>query len=77
MSRILYAIPAGTRLSTCSANTCQKPIYWILTGNQKRMPIDTNVPDGKAPTGSDPGQGVPHWATCPEAQSFKRKENGK
>lgn len=73
MTRILYAIPAGMQESTCSAESCQKPIYWILTANQKRMPIDANVPDGKQPTRSDPGQGLPHWATCPEAHSFKRR----
>jgi hypothetical protein len=73
MSAVLYAIPAGTRSAVCSAASCRKTIYWILTGAKKRMPIDVNVPDGKAPTDSEPGQGVPHWGTCSEAKSFKKK----
>jgi hypothetical protein len=71
MTRILFAIPAGTRPSLCSASSCRKTIYWIVTGNQKRMPVDVNVPEGKAPTRDEPGHGVPHWATCPEADAFR------
>lgn len=72
MSAILYAIPAGTSVSTCSAPACAKPIYWIRTGKGKPMPVDANVPEGRLPTRSEPGQGIPHWATCSEAESFKR-----
>jgi hypothetical protein len=73
MTTIVYAIPAGTSVSSCNAATCRRPIYWILTGAGKRMPIDASVPEGKVPTRSEPGQGIPHWATCPEATSFKKK----
>jgi hypothetical protein len=69
---ILFAVPKGTPPAVCKAPSCRKAIYWILTGSGKRMPIDVNVPDGKPPTKMLPGQGVPHWATCPEAQSFRK-----
>jgi hypothetical protein len=53
-------IPTGTRPSTCRG--CQATIYWLVTEKGKRMPVD---PDG-----------TPHWATCPNAQEFRRRKRG-
>lgn len=72
MSGILYAIPIGTPASVCKAVTCRKRIFWIKTGKGNPMPIDVNVEGGKAPTGREPGLGLPHWATCPEAGTFRK-----
>lgn len=69
---IFFAVPMGTPPSVCKATSCRKPIYWIETAKGKRMPIDCDAPGGKLPTRTDPGQGVPHWATCPEAKAFRR-----
>lgn len=71
---IFYAVPAGTPPAACKAASCRKPIYWIKTAAGKDMPIDADVPNGKAPTKTLPGHGVPHWGTCPEAAAFKREK---
>jgi hypothetical protein len=69
---IFTAVPIGTPAAVCKAVTCKRRIYWITTGNGKPMPINCDVPGGKLPTGRDPGQGIPHFADCPEAGSFRR-----
>jgi hypothetical protein len=69
---IFYAVPIGTPPAVCRATVCRKPIYFIKTAKGKDMPIDCDVPGGKPPTGMLPGQGVPHWGTCPESKSFKK-----
>ena len=67
--------------STC--RSCGAPIDWAVTAAGKRMPLDVerrddgNVtfdPDGTArvvPVGK--GSRVSHFATCPNAQSHRRK----
>jgi hypothetical protein len=72
---IVFAVPARTKVAICKAASCRKQIYWITTGSGKHMPIDCNVEGGKPPTGREPGHGVPHWATCPEAGTFKRAKS--
>lgn len=39
---------------------CSRKIYWIITKNKKKMPID---PDGE-----------PHWATCSCPEKFRSKD---
>lgn len=73
---MMFAVPKGTLPSICKAASCRKPIYWVLTGNEKRMPVDVDVPDGKPPTKLLPGQGVPHWGTCVAAKDFHKNPTG-
>lgn len=40
---------------------CGRKIYWIVTKNNKMMPID---PDGE-----------PHHATCSHVEEFRKKKN--
>lgn len=51
-----FDIPPGTRQATCKS--CHAVIYWIRTDKGKSMPVN---PDGS-----------PHWATCPDADKFKK-----
>ena len=53
-----FEIPAGSHLVNC--RSCQAPIYFISRPRQpeKKMPVN---PDG-----------VSHFATCPEAASFRK-----
>ena len=70
---IFFTVLSGTPPAVCKAASCRKPIYWITTAKGNPMPIDCDAPGAKPPTRMLPGHGVPHWATCPEAKSFKKK----
>lgn len=56
---------------------CGADIYFVTTKTGKLMPIDTFPPANKTPVtiecadGSTTG-GVPHWATCPNADEFRK-----
>lgn len=73
-------VPAGTRESTCNGHLrggeCRAAIYWIerpRAGGKPgtaRIPVDCDVPGGSAPDSMSPGQGVSHFGTCPDAESF-------
>lgn len=45
----------------CRGEHCQAVLEWWKTPRGKRMPFDV---DGK-------GNVSPHWATCPDAESFR------
>ena len=58
--------------------SCGADIIWIEMQSGKKMPCNSEkttivTEDGKTITGY-----IPHWATCPNAQNFKKrgKENG-
>lgn len=53
---MVFDIPDGTQEKKCKG--CGAVIYWILTKNKKRMPVD---PDGTS-----------HFATCPAAGKFRK-----
>jgi hypothetical protein len=72
-------------MSAC--RSCGAPIRWVITVNDKRMPVDDEpVPDGNVlldgdrATVIDPGQlllddpprFVSHFATCPNADHHRR-----
>jgi hypothetical protein len=65
-------VPAGTQPGECRSTNCRATIYWVLTGNGKRMPVDCDVPGGAEPTARESGQGVSHFATCADANRFRR-----
>lgn len=48
---------------------CGADIEWWETNNGKKLPFD---PMPK----SDNADVTPHWASCPEADSFRRKDSG-
>ena len=55
---LYFDIPEGTKQSVCKG--CAAKIYWVLTQNGKRMPVD---PDGQA-----------HWGTCPKSKDFGKNK---
>ena len=67
----LITVPLGTEAARCRG--CNAVIYWVKTPRGKNMPVDCNQETGIAPTRSSPGQGVPHWGTCPKAAEFHRR----
>ncbi|MDI6872514.1 MAG: hypothetical protein QME79_14410, partial [Bacillota bacterium] len=57
-------------VATCRG--CGRPIDWIETPAGRRMPVDPGrvtvvTDDGRVVTGR-----TPHWATCSEAENFRR-----
>lgn len=60
-------------MSKCKG--CGAEIVWIKTAAGKSMPCNSDkvtivTEDGKTATGY-----IPHWATCPAAQKFKKSVN--
>lgn len=71
MSATYLTVPAGTRAGTCRG--CGAPIYWITMSTGRMHPVDC---DGDAhchvPTRDQAGRGITHFATCPQAERFKK-----
>jgi hypothetical protein len=53
-------VPSNAPRGLCKGAGCLKPIRWVRTPRGNRMPVD---PDG-----------TPHWATCPDSPSFRKRE---
>lgn len=72
-------------MAACTA--CRAPIRWLKTPNGRSMPLDLRPdPEGnviienglavlspaRAMALSPEERFLPHWATCPEAASFRK-----
>jgi hypothetical protein len=68
----LWTVPVGTTAERCRGTGCDAVLYFVKTKNS-RMPIDCNGPEGVSPTAASPGQGIPHFAVCPDADRFRSK----
>ena len=84
-SHPIYAVPAGTKPSTCRGSSCGARIYWITVGERK-IPADCDSRHGgTAPSeAADPAQeslfggttaihdgaGIHHRRVCPNAEDF-------
>lgn len=60
-------------MATCKA--CGKVIKFIKTENGKAMPVDETLitivtDEGKVVRGR-----IPHWATCPQANRFRKRSS--
>lgn len=66
-------IPAGTEPVAC--RKCPELLYFV-----GRQPVSVKKykeqPEGIAPTETDDGCGISHWANCPKANEF-REERGR
>ena len=71
-----FTVPAGTPASECRG--CKATVYWIVTENDRRMPVNCDVPGGVRPVrfggdaAKDKGRGLSHFADCPNANRFRR-----
>lgn len=74
-----FDVPAGTLESRC--RSCRRVVFWIVTDAGKRMPVDCDVAGGMPPAAADrgalpsslaAGRGVSHFATCPQAGTWRR-----
>ena len=59
MNAVEYPIPPGSVAQPCRG--CGDPVYWIKTKAGQNMPLN---PDGTS-----------HFATCPKANQFRKKES--
>lgn len=78
-------IPAGSSPSVCRGPTCGATIYWARSGFGP-IPVDCDVDGGQRPSETaqmdvfgDPvdvhgGRGVSHFATCPDADLFRKRD---
>lgn len=66
-----FDVPAGTREAEC--RSCSAEVYWIVTKNDRRMPVDCSVPGGWAPTDKEGGHGVSHFSTCPDRDRWRTR----
>ena len=58
---ITFPIPFGTLPAVCRG--CKARIYWINMESGKLMPVN---PDG-----------VPHFASCPDAENFRKERSAR
>lgn len=63
-----WTVPADAEETLCGK--CRQPIYFVLTPNHKRMPVDCEAPECRAPTLGFDGHGVSHFETCPHAAHY-------
>lgn len=65
-----FDVPIATPARTCGH--CPATIYFVPTTGGKKMPVRCDVPEGKAPTASEPGRGLSHFADCPGANRARK-----
>lgn len=67
---LLFDVPTETDQAACK--WCGAPVYWILTRNKKKMPVDCHAGIGcQTPTSERVGRGVSHFATCPNVKRHR------
>lgn len=57
---LLFEIPDGATPTTC--RSCGDTIFWVLTKNMKRMPVDA----------FGDHRGESHFSTCPQANQHRK-----
>lgn len=84
----LYDVPAGTPKKACRGPTCGRSFYFVKSDRGEKVPIDVDVPGGKAPSEAKDrsqadlfgapvdvhdGRGISHYYVCPDRDLFTRK----
>jgi len=65
-----------TDLETSPCKGCGAEIGWIKTPKGRNMPVNPKKVPFMMADGTLRWGYVPHWATCPKAQDFKKGESG-
>jgi len=68
-----FTIPAGTREARC--RSCDQVVYWIVTAQDRRMPVSVLYDGAFAPTTIADGSGISHFVDCPHAKQHRRPRN--
>lgn len=53
--------------------SCARSIVWLLTNNQKRMPVDSGAVSADD-VYYDPQRHASHFATCPDRDKWRKKK---
>jgi hypothetical protein len=70
MANPMIPIPARTSPSRC--RSCGQTIYWATHPSSGRAhPVSIEHEDAEAPTGLVDGQGISHFADCPNANDHR------
>lgn len=71
--KYLIPIPKGTPEAKC--RSCQQLIFWSPHPTSGRNhPVSVADPDAKKPTKTEDGQGISHFADCPNADKHRRSK---
>ncbi len=70
-------IPKGRPSKPCEA--CGTPLYFVQMPSRRWMPVEVeaNDPEQCEPIRDATGLGVSHFGSCPEADSFRKRDKGK
>lgn len=67
---VRFEIPKGDKLHQGKCTACGASIFWILTKNDKRMPLSA----ASARLEEDGSKTyVSHFSDCPQADHFRRR----
>lgn len=71
------SIPAGTYWAMCRGKalggSCDDKVYSVQSETTgKWQPISIRCDGGRAPTDTEPGEGVSHFGNCPDATLFRK-----
>lgn len=70
MPNQMIPIPARTPASSC--RSCGQKIYWVSHPSSGRNhPVSIEHEDAEAPTSLLEGQGISHFADCPNADQHR------
>jgi hypothetical protein len=58
-------------MAKCRA--CKAEIMWMTTTNGKKIPVDIETVGDIGATVFDPDTMVSHFATCPDAEKFRKR----
>jgi hypothetical protein len=73
MTGYLWPIPKGTKQAAC--RSCNKPIYWVRnSGSSMPLEVLPAEDDHQLPTATKDGRGTSHFATCPHADAWRRRQ---
>lgn len=67
--RVTFEIPPDAERGRCRG--CGAAIAWIVTDKGRRMPV--NLEEWR-PTDGTSVRGESHFATCPDAKRFRKKD---
>lgn len=71
----VFTVPKGIKPTECRGINCGAVVYWISHPETGRShPIDCEHDGCFPPTSREDGLGISHFATCPDAEQFRKRK---